>query len=330
MGRAGHSNGSVLAAARLLAEDTILDKSIGARGYGNVENSVSDTWKGRFAMIGKTVFRSAYVSMVILAGARGALAFDSYPTGPGIDSQHDKITTMAFRLVVGKDADEPDELQEAVRDVDWNETDVSVRKALKDDGAFLRPNDQYRSSHHFDRDPRRHKLASGKPDYERAYVEGGLYVRSRLREALGNNLTPQDRVKIIGEVLHAAQDLTSHSNLADLLKDDVGSDVNKASQHEIVRAIVRQFVTPGVAIRRPHTGLWLTAFDPSFKEPGMPKDDPHPHNRDCLDDPDDTDRQKELFPTAEAVAVAISAGILEHVKKTLSKSDWDAFVEACD
>jgi hypothetical protein len=242
----------------------------------------------------------------ILAMPAASLAFDSYPTGPGIDSVHDKVVNAATESM--GISDELDELQEAVRRPDWEETKLTPGP------GFLKPNAHYRADHHFDRPP--------SISHAQAFAAGSTYFREQfdkavLKAAAGSQGAALDA---IGRSLHAVQDFVSHSNLIDLPPAEAGLVVN-----EVIAG-----TASGV------TTLRLTGYDPAASEPGKPAGDDFAHD-DFSKDRSDRNSESTIlvggvtkFSLAKAKGVELTARVLREFKNKLTESQWEDFLDEAD
>ncbi|MEZ5065945.1 MAG: hypothetical protein R3B81_14525 [bacterium] len=236
-----------------------------------------------------TVLRPAtilWAGLLVLTLTLPARAFNSYPIG----SFHDRITTEAA-APAGFSRAALRALQKAVRAPDWDET----RKWYP-----LRPNGNYRPEHHFDR-PR--DLSS--PE---AFVRGAAYAREQLASAveLARADDPAGAIAALGRALHAAQDLSSHSNLIRL----------PAPERQACEAAFWSGASP------PAT-LTLTGYDATAKDPESPPGDDYPHARYAKDSPRKNDEAStELDGGRTAFELAYADAV------TRSRTVFDRFLEA--
>lgn len=188
------------------------------------------------------------LGLVLALTAGPARAFHSYPVG----SYHDDITRIAATQA-GSSPPAVRALAKAVRSPDWDETRKFPR---------LRPNAAYRSEHHFDRAP-------GVSTAE-AFRQGAEYVQSQLAEAARASRAgdPRSAIEALGRVLHAVQDLSSHSNLVMLPADQ---------RQRCDRAVWSEAAPPD--------SLVLTGYDPHARDPERFPGDPYSHGDHALDAP---------------------------------------------
>ncbi|MCA9753552.1 MAG: hypothetical protein KC591_15265, partial [Gemmatimonadetes bacterium] len=222
-----------------------------------------------------------WAGLIALAFPVPARAFNSYPIG----AYHDRITKEAA-APAGFSRPALRALQKAVRAPDWDET----RKWYP-----LRPNGNYRPEHHFDR-PR--DLSSSE-----AFVRGAAYAREQLAIAidLARADDPAGAIAALGRALHAAQDLSSHSNLVRL----------PPPERQACEAAFWSGAPP------PAT-LTLTGYDATAEDPERPPGDDYPHARYAKDSPrkndessTELDGDRTAFELAYAEAVARSRAVLD-------------------
>lgn len=232
-----------------------------------------------------------------------AAEFDSYGvsgvTGGAI---HGEITEDATKRLGINDCDD---LQEAVRNPDWEQTSVIKFK--------LRPNDQYRASNHFDR-------MAGK-SHEQAFKEGAYFVRTEYQKcvqlAKSGNLDAS--LASLGRTLHALQDLVSHSNLIDL---------SNAARVDVLAAIWDE-------AKAVPSELKITGYDTTAPDPGKPAGESFAHDDYSKDNPLKNDEAKKLingqtkFKVAYALAVDVSQSVLVKLKSDLGDG-WTALANKFD
>lgn len=145
------------------------------------------------------------------------------------------------------------DLAKSVRMVDWRETQI----------PSLRPNNNYRPSHHFDRPPGQ--------SHREAFSEGAQYLHTQNEEFFRN--LEQGKYKkcsqILGHILHARQDFFAHSNFIDL----------DERQRELVSSSLMSFQFEGPEDTTIPASLQLTGYSANADDPGMPPNDPWPHDR---------------------------------------------------
>lgn len=237
--------------------------------------------------------------------ANPAIAFDSYGAGGGSTGSavHGEITEDATKRLGINDCDD---LQEAVRAPDWEQNSIV--------GLRIKPNDTYQARSHFDRAPSKTS--------KQAFAEAADYVRTEHEKCvqfakMGN---PKAARASLGRVLHAVQDLVSHSNLIDLPND----------QREATwSAIWDSDKTAPDALR-------LTGYDPAAKEPGAPDGDEFGHDKFSKDNSKkNVESQKKIdgktkFKIAYGLAVDYSDKILSELKDQLSDDDWKDLAKTFD
>lgn len=238
-------------------------------------------------------FRTWVFASLILFCCRHSSGFDSYAITSR--SVHDKITAEASqRLTI----DTSHKLQEAVRAPDWEETTLS--------GLRLRPNAQYDASHHFDRGPNQ--------THVQAFATAANYVRTEREKCIvfAKSGKHDAALASLGRVLHAVQDLVSHSNLIDLTEQD--------------RAAVVDSLWSGL---NPPSPIKLTGYDPHAAEPGEPTGDDFSHDSFSKDNANKNDEcrlligNKSKFSVAYDLAVDLSTDILQNLKSELTPEQWN-------
>jgi hypothetical protein len=232
-----------------------------------------------------------------------AQAFDSYGVPKILAGPiHGEITEDATKRL---GIDDCDDLQEAVRHPDWEQTSVIRLK--------LRPNDKYRSSNHFDRDPSKSS--------EQAFKEAAFFVRTEREKCVAFVKAGNESAALasLGRVLHAVQDMVSHSNLIDLTAD----------QRTAALAAVWDETKPVPA------ELKLTAYDPKAETPGEPKDD-YGHDEYSKDNEKKNAEAKlkidgkTKYKIAYDLAIDLSEQVLRGLKAELGDTAWEKLADKFD
>lgn len=252
----------------------------------------------------KTVLMcTAMVFLSMSISANAIEPFDSYGVaGVAGGAIHGEITEDATKRLGINDCDD---LQEAVRNPDWEQTSVK--------GLSLRPNDLYRPTNHFDR-------AAGK-SHEQAFKEAAFFVRTEHEKCtkLAKAGQLDGSLASLGRVLHALQDLVSHSNYIDL---------SSAQQQQVIAAIWDE--NQPVAAE-----LTLTAYDTKAEDPGKPPGEKYAHDDFSKDNPNKNSEAKKVvngktkYKIAYASAVDLSEQTLRKIKGELGNS-WTQLAKKFD
>jgi hypothetical protein len=229
------------------------------------------------------------------------MSFDSYGVaGIFAGPIHGQITLDATKRL---GIEHCDELQDAVRFPDWEQTSVTRLQ--------LRPNDLYKASNHFDR--------SSEKTSEQAFKEAAFFVRTEREKAIafakmGNS---DAALASLGRVLHAIQDLVSHSNLIDL---------EASKQAEVTLSIWDETKpTP--------SELKITGYDPKSPTPGEPPGDNYGHDKYSKDNAKKNAEAKMMLngvskhKVAYNFAVDLSEKTILSVKTELG-TQWESFSKA--
>ncbi len=232
-----------------------------------------------------------------------AQAFDSYGVPKLLAGPiHGEITEDATKRL---GIDDCDDLQEAVRHPDWEQTSVIRFK--------LRPNDKYRSSNHFDRDPSKSS--------EQAFNEAAFFVRTEREKIVAFCKAGNESAALasLGRVLHAVQDMISHSNLIDLTEGQRTAAL--AAVWDESKAVPAE--------------IKLTAYDPKAETPGEPKDD-YGHDEYSKDnEKKNAEAKKEVngktkYKIAYALAIDVSEQVLRGLKTELGDNAWEKLADKFD
>lgn len=174
----------------------------------------------------------------------------SFVSFPPHRSPHDVVTRRAARLV-GWPRGAERALLEAVRVPDVAEMTLVPSPS---NPRRVRAGSAYDPTHHFDRVP-------PMSDAE-AFEYARDHVRTQRALALALHQDPRSAVQALGRALHAVQDACSHSNLVDLDDD---------ARRRFLDALLDGAPVPPEAR--------LVSYLPGSREPGLPPDDPYPHDR---------------------------------------------------
>jgi len=231
------------------------------------------------------------------------IGFDSFGvTGVVAGPIHGQITSDATKRI---GIDDCDELQDAVRFPDWEQTSV---KRLQ-----LRPNDLYQASNHFDR-------PSTKTS-EQAFNEAAFFVRTERGKviAFAKSGNSDAALASLGRMLHAIQDLVSHSNLI---------DITASHRVEVTSAIWDE-------TKLVPSELKLTGYDVKSPTPGEPPGDDFGHDAFSKDNAKKNAESKMIVKgvskhkMAYDFAVDLSEKAISDIRMELG-TQWEPFAKSFD
>jgi len=231
-------------------------------------------------------------------------------------SPHRQMTTTALRAALAgirKGPESPavkafiDECAVGVCLVDWEE--------MSFDGPILKCNELYRPFHHFDRAPdapHKEALAAGiKYIHESAATLAAAVIQDTKPDEPRLNDEEQRHIVVYGlaEILHACQDLYSHSNIAD--------ELDAAQQEEVaallVRAVTGRAGAGGDAVPEVPASLAAAVKITSFSvdKGGDPADTQgYTHDKHAKDGEKHGEGFKKAYALAEAASKRIVAALL--------------------
>ena len=255
----------------------------------------------------RTLAAAAALALLLLPGAQ---AFTSVPPGTSV---HDDITAVAKDA--GWAADAVEALQQAVREVDYDEAELDPKGT---DLARIDGDSDYHATHHCDR-------GAGADDA--GAFDGALnYIQEQRANATARAKAgdPDGAVAALGRALHALQDCYSHSNIVDL------PDQQRAFEDAVLHG--------GSAAA--FVGLRLCGYQPGADEPDDPPGDPYPHKRFAKDDADGNAESRlpaanatgneTKFDSAKSLARLATVAFLQEFTQGLSSSERAAVMRVSE